>query len=184
MKRNCLMPQATAIGGAFAAVILAGVLFTSVPVRADIDVRINIGNAPPAPRLVFQARPHERFYPGQGIYVVDDPRMGDYDCFRYGGFYWMFRDGYWYRSPSWRSRFVVIHPRYVPAVFYQMPPTRWKHHPNGPPDLTGRRPSVPQRDMRESGPRPPGLAKKGVSGPPGHANKGGNNDDKGNRGKK
>ena len=184
MKCNCLKPQATVVGLAIAVAALAGVLLTSVPVRAGIDVRINIGNAPPPPRMIFQARPHERFYRGEGVYVVDDPGMGDYDCFRYGGFYWMFRDGYWYRSTSWRSRFVVIEPRYVPAVFYRMPATRWKHRPSGPPDFRGSRPIAPQRDMRENRSMPPGLAKKGVGGPPGHENQGDNGHDKGNRGNK
>ncbi len=135
MRRSCILPYATAIGGAFAAAILAGVLFTSVPARADIEVRIDIGNAPPPPQFVLRARPHEQRYPGERVYVVDDPGFGDNDCFRYGGYYWVFRDGYWYRSPSWRSRFVVVHPSHVPTVFYQVPPTRWKHHPNGPPGL-------------------------------------------------
>jgi hypothetical protein len=163
MKRSCLVPYATAIGCAFAAAILAGVLFASAPARADIDVRINIGNAPPAPHVVFRARPHEQYFPGERVYVVDDPGVGDNDCFRYGGYYWMFREGYWYRSSSWRGRFVVIHPRYVPAVFYRMPSSRWKHHPSG----------------------PPGLMKKGDSGPPGQMKKGAQNQDKhGDRGRR
>jgi hypothetical protein len=152
MKRMYLERHAIAIGSAFVAAICAGVLFASVPARADIDVRIDIGNAPPAPHFVFRERPHERFYPAERIYVVDDPSVGDNDCFRYGGYYWLFREGYWYRSAGWRSRFVVVQPRYVPAVFYQLPPTRWKHHPSG----------------------PPGLMKKSGGGPPGHASKGGN----------
>jgi hypothetical protein len=161
MKGKCLVPHATAIGNALAVAILATMLFNSVPARADLDVRINIGNAPPAPHLVFRARPHERLYPGERVYVVDDPGVGDDDCFRYGGYYWVFRGGYWYRSANWRGRFVVVHPRYVPAMFYDLPPARWKHHPNG----------------------PPGLMKKGDGGPPGHMNKGVRGDDRhGDRG--
>ena len=163
MKDNRFVPHATAIGWAFAAAILAGVLFTVAPARADIDVQINIGNAPPAPHFVFRARPHEQFLPGQRIYVVDDPSVGDYDCFRYGGYYWVFREGYWYRSASWRRRFVVVHPRYVPAVFYRVPPTRWKHHPSG----------------------PPGQMKRGEGGPPGQMKKGDKGSDKhGDRGRR
>jgi len=162
MKDNRFVPHATAIGWAFAAAILAGVLFTSVPACADIDVRIDISNAPPAPHFVFRARPHERLFPGERVYVVDDPGVGDYDCFRHGGYYWVFREGYWYRSANWRGRFVVVHPRHVPTVFYQLPPTRWKHHPSG----------------------PPGLVKKSGSGPPGLVKKGAKDQEKGNRGRK
>ena len=161
MKRSCLVPYGTAIGCAFAAAILAGFLFTSVPARADIDVRIDISNAPPAPHFVFRARPHEQFVRGQRIYVVDDPGVGDYDCFRYGGYYWVFREGYWYRSPSWRGRFVVVHPRYVPTVFYQVPPAHWKHRPSGPPGL-----------MKKDGGGPPGQMKKGEKGSDKHGDRG------------
>jgi len=143
-------------GCTFAAAILAGFLFTSVPARADVDVRIDIGNAPPAPHFVFHARPHEQFIPDRRVYVVDDPGVGDNDCFRYGGYYWVFRDGYWYRARSWRGRFVVVHPRYVPTAFYQVEPTHWKHHPSG----------------------PPGQVKKGQGGPPGQMKQGARGQDK------
>ena len=166
MKRSCLVPYATAIGCAFAAAIVAGVLLTSVPARADISVRVDIGSAPPAPHFVFRARPHEQYFPEQRVYIVDDPGIGDYDCFRYGGYYWVFRDGYWYRSAGWRGRFVVVQPRYVPAVFYRVPPTRWKHHPSGPPAFgTGSGGPPPQPARRGDG-RPPQVARPGDSGPP------------------
>jgi hypothetical protein len=138
MNRNYLVPHAGAIGCALATVILAGLVFTSVPALADVDVHINIGNAPPPPRFVFRARPHEVYLPHEGVYVVDDAGAGDNDCFRYEGYYWAFRGGYWYRSMSWRGRFYVVSPRYVPTVFYQMPRSRWKHRPNSPPGFTGR----------------------------------------------
>ena len=153
MRRRSLMPFATAIGCAFAAAVLAGVPFISTPVRADIEVRIDIGNAPPPPQFVFRERPRERFLRDYRVYVVDDPGVGDYDCFRYGGYYWVFRDGYWYRSPNWRRRFVVVQPRYVPEVFYRVPPTHWKHRPSGPPGLA------------KKGGRPPGQAKKDAPSP-------------------
>ena len=151
---------ATAMEGALATAILAGLLFAAAPVRADVDVRVSIGNAPPAPHIVFRVRPHERVYPGERVYVVDDPVVGDNDCFHYGEFYWVFRDGYWYRAAQWRGPFVVVHPRYVPEVFYRMPASRWKHHPNGPP-----------RFVMEERRVPPGLANKEYGMPPGQAKK-------------
>ncbi|HET7225489.1 MAG TPA: hypothetical protein VFK69_07205 [Candidatus Eisenbacteria bacterium] len=168
--------------------MLAGVVFTSIPVHADISVRIDIGNAPPPPRFVFRARPHEQYFPDQRVYLVDDPRIGDDDCFRYGGYYWLFHDGYWYRSRSWRGRFVVIEPRYVPAVFYRVPPTRWKHHPSGPPSYVNQNArrsrgmdqgGGPPGQMKAGG--PPGQMKKG-GGPPGQNKKGGKGGDKGGKG--
>ena len=110
--------------------------------------------------------------------MVDDPEVGDHDCFRYGGYYWVFRDGYWYRSSSWRGHFVVISPRFVPAVFYEVPSTRWKHHPSGPPEFVRNGDGPPGRGPGNSG--PPGQEKKGDrGGPPGQEKKG----DKGHHGK-
>ncbi len=183
MQRSSLMRHATALGCAFAAAVLAGILFTGAPARAGIDVSINIGNAPPAPRMAFRARPHERLFPGEGVYVVDDAGVGDSDCFRYGGYYWLFRGGYWYRSAGWRGQFVVVHPRYVPSVFYQMPPARWKHRPSGPPGHMDQGSGGPPSHMRqgEGGPAghmnqgnggPPGHMRQGEGGPPGHMNQG------------
>lgn len=129
MKRSPFALQATAIGLVFAVACVAGSLFSSVPAGAQITVHVDIGNAPPPPRFVFRSRPHETYIASQRVYVVDDPRVGDNDCFRYGGDYWLFRDGYWYRARSWRSPFVVVQPRYVPTAFYQVPPAHWKHAP-------------------------------------------------------
>jgi len=158
MKRRCIVPRATAVVSSFAAAILAGVLLSSAPARADLNVHVDIRNAPPPPHIVFHARPHEVFYPGQRVYVVDDPGVGDSDCFRYGGYYWVFREGYWYRSARWRGPFMVVHPRYVPQAFYRVPATRWKHHPGNPPGPARRGRQGPDR---RDGPRDAPLNDRG-----------------------
>jgi hypothetical protein len=118
---------------AFASAVLWGIVFSSAPARAVVQVRIDIGGAPSPPRFAFRARPHEEYISEEQVYVVEDPGVGDDDCFRYGGYYWVFSDGYWYRSSLWSGPFVVIQPRYVPTVFYRVPAARWKHRPSGPP---------------------------------------------------
>lgn len=138
-----------ASGLAIATAILAGLLFTSVPARAQIELHFDLGNAPPPPTLVFRTRPVERLYPGERVYVVTDPSVGDYDFFRYGRTYYLFDNGYWYRATGWRGRFVVVHPSRVPAWIYQLPAERWKHRPNVPPGL-----------MKKPHGMPPGQLKK------------------------
>lgn len=156
MQQRHSMPLATAIRGILALAVIGAGAFSSPPAQAGVDVQVNIGNAPPPPRFDFESRPHEQYYRSEGVYVVDDPRVGDNDFFRYGNNYWMFNDGYWYRSASWRGPFAVVYPRYVPAVFYRMPPSRWKHRPNGPPRYvqTSGRPG-----HRQEGHMPPGQRK-------------------------
>ena len=89
-----------------------------------------------------------------------------------GGFYWLFRGGYWYRSAGWRGQFVVVHPRYVPSVFYQMPPARWKHRPSGPPGHMDQGSGGPPSHMRQGEGGPAGHMNQGNGGPPGHMRQG------------
>jgi hypothetical protein len=95
--------------------------------HSDVAVHIDIGNAPPPPRMVFRSEPHVVYVPEERVYVVDDPYASDNDYFRYGPFWYEFSGGYWYRAHSWRGPFVVVQPRYVPTAIYRVPPGRWKH---------------------------------------------------------
>lgn len=74
-----------------------------------------------------------------GVYVVTDPSV-PYDMFRYGGSWYVYSDGYWYRGDSYRGPFAVVDVRYVPREVVTLPPGHWKHHPHGgPPGLERRR---------------------------------------------
>ena len=180
MERRWHAPHASAIGFAIASAMLAGVLFTSAPARAEISVRIDIGNAPPPPIVVFHARPHERFYWDNFVSVIDDPYVGNYDCFHYGGYYWLFSDGFWYRTRDWRHEFVVVHPSHVPNAFYKMSPKRWKHHPTGPPGYHRNAGYGPPGQQKKDGGQPPGQSKKDGEG---HGKSGGNDKSNGHGGK-
>lgn len=149
MKRTSRFLLPAVSGLAVATAILAGLLFTSVPARAQVELHFDLGNAPPAPTLVFRTRPVERLYPGERVYVVTDPAVGDYDFFRYGSSYYLFNNGYWYRAPGWKSRFVVVHPSRVPTRIYQLPPERWKHRPNVPPGLAKKRYGMPPGQLKK-----------------------------------
>ncbi|HTM57291.1 MAG TPA: hypothetical protein VL123_02625 [Candidatus Udaeobacter sp.] len=118
-------PGSSRIGLA-AGVILLG-LAQGGPARSDVAVHIDIGNAPPPPRVVFRSEPHVVYVPEDRVYVVDDPYAGDNDYFRYGPYWYEFNAGYWYRASSWRGPFRVVEPRYVPAAIYRVPPGHWKH---------------------------------------------------------
>jgi len=150
MKHERLVSQGVRAGLGIAATILAGMLtFQAVPAQAGVDVHVDIGNAPPPPTIVFQRTPDRVYDRMSRVYVVDDPGVGDNDCFYYNGAYWLFSNGYWYRSHTWRGGFVVVQPRFVPAGIYRVSETRWKHRPNGPPGLE-----------KKPGGMPPGQYKK------------------------
>jgi hypothetical protein len=132
MRSIGLTSRRTLLTIACAATLLAAVPFAA-SAYTNVSVHVDIGNAPPPPTFHFYAPPRE-VYVEDRVYLVEAPAFAGVDCFHYGGYYWMFRDGYWYRSRSWRTRFVVISPRYVPTVIYSVPARQWKHHPNGLPE--------------------------------------------------
>jgi hypothetical protein len=111
-------------------VVLAGLLGLTVAAYAQagtqINVRFDLGQAPP-PRVVFHGEPHMVYVPTEQVYVVNDPDVGDYDCFRYQGSWYAFNGGYWYRSTRWNGQWMVIHPARVPVAIYRLPQERWKH---------------------------------------------------------
>jgi hypothetical protein len=114
--------------GWLTACALTVLLAAAAEAATDISVRVDIGGAPPPPRMVFRTQPHVVYEAAPQVYVVDDPACGDRDCFRYAGYWYTFSAGYWYRAHSWRGPFAVVHPRMVPAAIYRVPPGRWKHH--------------------------------------------------------
>ena len=98
----------------------------------SVSVQLNIRNAPPAPAVAYREEPRVVVVPGSTVYVVDDDRC-DYDFFRYGVYWYIWNDGYWYRARNYRGPFAVIEARYVPAKVWNVPAKKWKHHPHGGP---------------------------------------------------
>jgi hypothetical protein len=112
--------------------VAAAPAFASTEVRVGID----IGNAPPPPAFEVRVAPRFEYVPRERVYVVNDPAF-DYDCFRYGGWYYVSNDGWWYRSRGLHGRFVAVETRFVPRPIFAMsdreyhwrhamPPGQWK----------------------------------------------------------
>ena len=97
-----------------------------------VGFQIGISNAPPPPRTVFVTAPPCEGIPGSPVYVVEQPGLS-YDCFVYGSRYYMYNDGFWYRSATYRGPFRVVDVRYVPRPILVVPEGHWKHHPHGGP---------------------------------------------------
>jgi hypothetical protein len=104
----------------------------------NASINIQIGNAPPPPVIVYREEPRSILVPGTTVYVLEGDRH-DYDCFRYGVYWYIWNDGFWYRSRNWRGPFTTIAVKYVPRAVINVPQKHWKRHPHG---------------------MPPGLAKK------------------------
>jgi hypothetical protein len=110
-------------------------LTLAVPSFAETRWNISIGNAPPPPRIY--AHPHWRYVSGPDVYVIADERL-PYDMFRYGDYYYVYNDDFWYRSPRPRGPFRAIRVDYIPQPIWAMsyePDYRWRHRPNVPPQF-------------------------------------------------
>ena len=105
------------------------------------SVMVQFGTPPPAPVVVVREEPRVVLVPGSTVYVVENDVP--YDMFRYGVFWYVYNDGYWYRARGYRGPFRAIEVRYVPRAIVTVPAKHWRHHPHG---------------------GPPGLAKKGRPG--------------------
>lgn len=116
----------------------AGLFVTAPRVDASVPVTISIG-APPPPVIVFHEEPRWVMVPGSRVYMVEEEDQPAYDVFRYGGWYFIYNDGYWYRSTRWSGPFMAVRERFVPRPIMLVPSERWHQHPHG---------------------MPPGLAKK------------------------
>jgi hypothetical protein len=86
--------------------------------QAAVGFSIYISNAPPPPRVIFERSPRFVLVPEDEVYVVDDPYC-DYDVFRYGDWYYLYDEGYWYRASNYAGPFLAIRLDYVPRpIFY------------------------------------------------------------------
>lgn len=97
----------------------------------NVLLQASISNAPPPPVIVYREEPRSLLIPGTTVYVIEGNRH-DYDVFRYGVYWYIWNDGYWYRSRNWRGPFAVTSVKYVPRAILNVPERHWKH-PHGMP---------------------------------------------------
>lgn len=94
---------------------LAALALSPSPAPAQVGVQISV-NIPVNPPLVV-VQP--------GIQVVED---WDEEVFFTGGYYWVRRNGYWYRAPSPRATWIYVEPHHVPPGLTRLPPGQYKHY--------------------------------------------------------
>ena len=68
---------------------------------------------------------------GTRVSWVREQDRPNYDLFRYGSRYYIYNEGYWYRSDRLNQRFTVVDERYVPMAFSTVPNNRWRSYPPG-----------------------------------------------------
>jgi hypothetical protein len=117
----------------------------SSPASTSLDVRLRVGTAPPPPPVVYREVPRTEMIPNTSVYIVIGDRH-DYDYFRYGVYWYIYRGDHWYRARHYSGPFTVVEAKYVPRAIINVPPRWWRHHPHGgPPGLMKKRGAAEQR---------------------------------------
>ncbi|ACF11741.1 conserved hypothetical protein [Chlorobaculum parvum NCIB 8327] len=100
------------------ATLASGLLFfnPSGQALADVDLHVNVGG----PGFVVGYNPDFFYVPDLGYSISYG---GPYDIIMYGGYYYLYRNGYWYRSRHYRhGRWVLIDRYRLP---YKIRRYRW-----------------------------------------------------------
>lgn len=84
--------------------------------------------APPAPRITMRTAPSWRRLPGTAVYVATN-NQADFDLFRVGNTFYLYNNGYWYRSNQWNGTFTSTDQARVPREFQRVPGSAWRHGP-------------------------------------------------------
>lgn len=115
---------------ALALLVLACAAAHEAAAETHFGFSIGISNAPPPPRLVVEGSPQLIAVAGTSVHVVGNT---GYDVFTYGGSFYCFSSGFWYRATSSKGPYVVVDVRSVPQPILVVPAERWKRHPHGGP---------------------------------------------------
>src|SRR5205085_12595076 len=85
---------------------LALMAFAAPPSYAqDTYYHLDISNAPAAPRITFRSTPGWTAVPGTRVSVIRRDAGLPYDMFSYDSNYYLYNNGYWYRSSRWDGSF-------------------------------------------------------------------------------
>jgi len=92
-------------------------LLLGVPVTGQAQVRFGIGISFPAPPPLVVVQP--------GIQVVPEY---DEEIFFVDGFYWVCRDGVWYRTADWHGGWRQVRRGWVPTGLTRIPRGRYRYY--------------------------------------------------------
>jgi len=99
--------------------------------RTSVGISVNIGDPYRGASFRFRSAPDLVLIPATRVYYVDN--YDDYygcDVYRYGSWWYLVDDGYWYRSHSYSGPFYAVDYDYVPSVFFSFysVPTHYRRH--------------------------------------------------------
>jgi hypothetical protein len=96
-------------------ILVLSLLPSTARPQPQVEMQITLGLPPRPPLLVIQP----------GIQVVENSND---EVFFTGGWYWVRRDGAWYRARRPHAAFVWVEPRRVPPGLMRLPPPGHYRH--------------------------------------------------------
>jgi len=106
--------------------ILAGALLTTTGIGTALSaVSFDIHFGTRAPARYYRVQPAMVVVPNTEVYYVEGP---GYDMYRYGTWWYVNEDGYWYRARSYRGPYVSVSYSTVPRQIVIVP-ARYHSHP-------------------------------------------------------
>jgi hypothetical protein len=85
---------------------------------ADVSIGLRIGDRYNGPRVAYVRQPDVVMIPGTRVYYMSS---SDYDLYRYGGSWYTYYDGGWYRAPRYNGPFMFISYQSVPRQIRYVP---------------------------------------------------------------
>jgi hypothetical protein len=119
---------ALAIVVAIALASCAATIDSTGRTRTYFGFTLGIESAPPPPPLVFSGDPRYDDIEDSEVRVVECPDPGS-DLFVYGGAYYLYSAGFWYRSDRYDGPYAVLEVRRVPRPVLIVPERHWHHRP-------------------------------------------------------
>jgi len=110
------------------AIACAPAYYSDAQASTYLGFRVDVGNAPPPPRLYFRSGPQYRVTVSSGVRVIDSPDP-NCDLFLYSGNYYLYSGGYWYRCREYGGDYTLVEVYQVPRPVLQVPEKHWHHHP-------------------------------------------------------
>ncbi|HTM58118.1 MAG TPA: hypothetical protein VL123_06860 [Candidatus Udaeobacter sp.] len=88
----------------------------------------NVSNAPGPPAIYFRHNPRWVSV-GAGVRMVSEDQRPPYDMFQFGGMFYIYDNGYWYRSSRWSGPFFAVDEGSIPLEIYNVPRDWWHSYP-------------------------------------------------------
>lgn len=88
-------------------------------------------NAPAPPAVEFRYPPRWVAVPGTSVQMVRRDERPAYDMFNVGSSYYIYDNGYWYRSDTWNGPFRVTGEPSLPRELRDVPQDEWQNYPSG-----------------------------------------------------